>query len=157
LDHIAGLLALRARFPGTPIWIHRAEEAWLTDPVLNLSDGYGVPVTAPTADRLLAHGETLNLAGQDWTVRHTPGHSPGGISLWQEEAGVALVGDTLFAGSIGRHDFPGSDFATLSRSIREQLYTLPDRTKVLPGHGPTTTIAREKLSNPFVRADGVVV
>lgn len=155
LDHIAGLLALRARFPGTPIWVHRAEQSWLTDPVLNLSDGYGVPVTAPTPDRLLEHGEALDLAGLTWRVRHTPGHSPGGITLWQEDTGVALVGDTLFAGSIGRHDFPGSDFATLSRSIREQLYSLPDSTRVLPGHGPGTTIGRERVSNPFVRAEGV--
>ena len=157
LDHIAGLLELRSRFPGTPVWIHRAEEDWLTDPVLNLSAGYGVPVTAPTPDRLLEDGESLELAGLAWRVRHTPGHSPGGITLWQEGAGVALVGDTLFAGSIGRHDFPGSDFATLSRSIRERLYSLPDATRVLPGHGPSTTIGREKTTNPFVRADGVVV
>jgi glyoxylase-like metal-dependent hydrolase (beta-lactamase superfamily II) len=125
--------------------------------MLNLSAGYGVEVTAPTPDRLLRHGETLILCGRPWQVRHTPGHSPGGITLYHEPGGTAIVGDTLFAGSIGRHDFPGSDFATLAKSIREQLYTLPNETTVLPGHGPTTTIGREKLSNPFVRASGVTV
>lgn len=157
LDHIAGLFEFRRRFPRTPIWIHEAEEKWLTDPVLNLSAGYGVEVTGPTPDRLLKHGETLTLIGQPWEVRHTPGHSPGGIALVHAPARTAIVGDTLFAGSIGRHDFPGSDFATLARSIREQLYTLPNETRVLPGHGPSTTIGREKISNPFVRADGVTV
>lgn len=157
LDHIGGLFEFRRRFPRAPIWIHRAEEKWLTDPMLNLSAGYGFEVTAPTPDRLLEHDETLTLLGQPWRVRHTPGHSPGGITLYHEPSGVAIVGDTLFAGSIGRHDFPGSDFATLARSIREQLYTLPEDTLVLPGHGPSTKIGREKMSNPFVRADGVSV
>ena len=157
LDHIAGLFEFRRRFPNTPIWIHEAEKEWPTDPMLNLSAGYGVEVTAPTPDRLLRHGEAINLCGRPWQVRHTPGHSPGGITLYHEASGTAIVGDTLFAGSIGRHDFPGSDFATLARSIREQLYTLPNETTVLPGHGPTTTFGREKLSNPFVRADGVTV
>ena len=157
LDHIAGLFAFRRRFPRTPIWIHEAEERWLTDPTLNLSAAAGIEVTGPTPDRLLRHAETLTLLGQPWQVRHTPGHSPGGVTLHHAPSNTAIVGDTLFAGSIGRHDFPGSDFATLAKSIREQLYTLPDETIVLPGHGPTTTIGREKISNPFVRADGVTV
>tara|TARA_R110000782_G_scaffold54637_16_gene115576 strand:+ start:681 stop:1370 length:690 start_codon:yes stop_codon:yes gene_type:complete len=157
LDHIAGLFEFRRRFPNTPIWIHEAEKDWLTDPMLNLSAGYGVEVTAPTPDRLLKHAETLTLLGQPWQVRHTPGHSPGGITLYHAPSGTAIVGDTLFAGSIGRHDFPGSDFATLAKSIREQIYTLPESTVVLPGHGPTTTVGHEKLSNPFVRADDVSV
>ncbi len=157
LDHIGGLFEFRRRFPRTPIWIHRAEEQWLTDPMLNLSAGYGIEITAPAPDRLLEHGETLTLLGQPWQVRHTPGHSPGGITLYHAPSGTAIVGDTLFAGSIGRTDFPGSDHATLTRSIREQIYTLPDDTLVLPGHGPTTTVGREKLSNPYVRADSVAV
>lgn len=157
LDHIAGLFALRARFPHTPIWIHRAEEQWLTDPMLNLSAGAGLEITAPHPDRLLEHGETLTLVAQPWKVLHTPGHSPGGITLVHEPSRTAIVGDTLFAGSIGRHDFPGSDYATLAHSIRRCLYTLPDDTTALPGHGPSTTIGHEKRTNPFVRAEGVTV
>jgi glyoxylase-like metal-dependent hydrolase (beta-lactamase superfamily II) len=88
----------------------------------------------------------------EWQVLHTPGHSPGGITLYHAPSGSAIVGDALFAGSIGRTDFPGSDFATLERAIRTRLYTLPDATTIYPGHGPTSTIGVEKRSNPFVQA-----
>jgi len=157
LDHIAGLFAFRARFPGVPIWIHEAEEQWLTDPNLNLSARHGIDVTGPTPDRLLKDNETLTLCDETWTVLHTPGHSPGGITLVHQGSPVAIVGDTLFNGSIGRHDFPGSDYATLAKSIRERLYSLPGETVALPGHGPVTQIGHEKLSNPFVRADSTTV
>lgn len=153
VDHIAGLGELRDAFPDTPILIHRAERDFLADPTLNLSAALGEPVVAPPADRLLTHCETLGLDGSAWRVIHTPGHSPGGITLVCDEARVALVGDTLFAGSIGRFDFPTSDGEALFDSIRRSLYTLPDETRVLPGHGPETTIAREKQTNPFVRPD----
>jgi len=151
-DHIAGLSRLCAQTGNPPIWIHAAEEDWLLNADKNLSTFLGQPVTAPAASRLLGHGETLTLCGEDWAVRHTPGHSPGGITLINLDRSLAFVGDTLFAGSIGRHDFPGSSFDVLEKSIREQLYTLPDDTLALPGHGPTTTIGDEKTSNPFVRA-----
>jgi glyoxylase-like metal-dependent hydrolase (beta-lactamase superfamily II) len=134
-----------------PVWGHGAEAAWLNDPVLNLSAMMGMSVTAPGPDRLLAEGEWLTLGDSRWLVLHTPGHSPGGVTLWCEAGGVAIVGDSLFAGSVGRTDFPGSDPAVLERSIRGKLYVLPDSTKVLPGHGPATTIGREKKSNPYVR------
>ncbi|RMH26713.1 MAG: MBL fold metallo-hydrolase [Planctomycetota bacterium] len=150
-DHIAGLGEARRAFPDTPILVHRAEAEFLTDPVLNLSAGFGAAVTAPPADRLLDGGETIALGPTSWRVLHTPGHSPGGISLVCDEAGVAFVGDTLFAGSIGRFDFPTSDEALLMRSIRRTLYALPGETRVLPGHGPPTTIAHERETNPFVR------
>lgn len=150
-DHIAGLFALRKAFPKAPIWIHEAEEDWLTDPERNLSTILGTPLTAPAADRLLTHGETLTLCGEEWEVRHTPGHSPGGISLISKDRSTAFVGDTLFDGSIGRHDFPNADFATLERSIRQQLYSLEDDTLALPGHGGPTTIGKEKATNPVVR------
>ena len=152
LDHIAGVFNARSRFPDTPIWIHEAEERWLTDARLNLSFMTGIEVTAPPADRLLTDGETIELAGVSWEVRHTPGHSPGSISIYSAEAGVVLAGDALFNGSIGRTDFPGSDFETLERSIQGRLYDLPDDTVVYPGHGPDTTIGREKQCNPFVKA-----
>ncbi len=151
-DHIAGLREVLAAYPKTPVWVHRAERDWLADPELNLSTFIGVPVTAPKPDHLLDGGETLELDGSRWRVLHTPGHSPGGITLVNDAAHTAIVGDTLFNRSIGRTDFPGCDAAALVRSIRTQLYNLPPRTRVLPGHGPETTIGEEMGGNPFVPA-----
>jgi len=150
LDHIGGLHEAKRRFPDAPILIHKDETTFLADPALNLSVMHIEPVIAPEADGELSHGQTLSLGGIDFDIRHTPGHSPGGITLYQPESGVALVGDTLFAGSIGRHDFPTSDGPTLMRSIHEQLMSLPDDVQVLPGHGPASTIGQERKSNPFL-------
>ncbi|MCC6661280.1 MAG: MBL fold metallo-hydrolase [Phycisphaerales bacterium] len=150
-DHIAGVDEVRDVL-GVPVWVHEAEASWLTDPMLNLSAAVGLPVTARPAERSLCDGEALDLAGAAWRVLHTPGHSPGGISLYQPESRLVLAGDALFSGSVGRTDFPGSDPSTLAQSIRLRLYTLPDDTTVYPGHGPETTIGVEKRSNPFVRA-----
>lgn len=151
LDHIGGLDEVRRAYPGVPAFIHEAEKDFLEDPELNLSGAYGFPVRVRAAERTLQGGETLTLAGTRWEVLHTPGHSPGGLTLWCREAGVALVGDTLFRESVGRFDFPTSDQETLERSIREVLYALPNDTRVLPGHGEETTIGHEKRHNPFVR------
>jgi hydroxyacylglutathione hydrolase len=151
-DHIAGLDQFRSLFPGVEVMLHKDEAAFPQDPTLNLSAFSGDPRTVAPADRTLEGNETLEMAGATWTLSHTPGHSPGGITLYSEQEGVALVGDTLFAGSIGRHDFPTSKYPDLERSIREKLYTLPPETRVLPGHGPATTIGQEKATNPFVRA-----
>jgi glyoxylase-like metal-dependent hydrolase (beta-lactamase superfamily II) len=128
------------------------ESAWLTDPHLNLSTGMGEMITTKPAEHTLSHNQTLALAGTTWQVRHTPGHSPGSVSLIHEPSNQAIVGDTLFAGSIGRFDFPTSNEQDLYRAIREQLYTLNPETRVFPGHGPTTTIANEMRNNPYVRA-----
>jgi len=158
VDHIAGLDEIARVFPNTPVYLHPSEQSWLTDPALNLSAAAGAPVVCQTpATRTLDDGATIELLGAPWRVLHTPGHSPGGVTLLLESAGagapeIAFVGDTLFAGSIGRSDFPTSDEATLHRSIRDRLYTLGDDTIALPGHGPPTTIGREKTTNPFVRA-----
>jgi len=151
VDHIAGVREVLAAHPGLPVMIHEAEKHWLADPVLNLSAAMGTSVTAPPPTRVLSGGEELTLGSTRWRILHTPGHSPGGIALVDEESRTAIVGDTLFAGSVGRTDFPGSDPEVLERSIRERLYTLAEDTRVLPGHGPETTIGREKASNPFVR------
>ncbi|MBX3389578.1 MAG: MBL fold metallo-hydrolase [Phycisphaeraceae bacterium] len=151
LDHIAGARLLRETFPELPIWIHENETQWLLDPELNLSAAAGMPVTAPKCDRGLRDGDQLDLPGGPWKVLHTPGHSPGSVTLWSANHGVAFVGDALFAGSIGRTDFPGCSFQDLSKSIRERLYTLPPETRCFPGHGPQTDIGREMKSNPFVR------
>jgi hydroxyacylglutathione hydrolase len=156
IDHIAGvrevLDTLSTSQARPRLLIHAAEERWLTDPVLNLSTELGLPTTTPPADDLLQHSNTLRLGALDFTVLHTPGHSPGGISLHCAQAGVVFAGDALFAGSIGRTDFPGCSFEDLERSIRARLYTLPDRTKVYCGHGLATTIGAEKTGNPYVRA-----
>ena len=103
---------------------------------------------SPPPDRTIAHGEVVQVGRMALRVIHTPGHTPGGISLHADK--VVFVGDTLFAGSIGRTDFPGGDFGVLKASIQEKLFTLPDDTTVYPGHMGLTTIGREKRTNPFV-------
>jgi len=119
--------------------------------MLNLSGLHGQEVTAPGPDRLLRDGQELSLGTSKWGILHTPGHSPGGITLLHKASGTALVGDTLFAGSIGRYDLPGANGEELLRSIHGKLMTLPDETKVYPGHGPSTTIGRERRGNPYLR------
>ena len=112
-------------------------------------------MSAPPPDALLNGGEMLELGSFYFRILHTPGHSPGGITLWCPEAGEsgeAIVGDTLFAGSIGRIDFPTSD-ADAMRASLGLLVQLPDETRVLPGHGPETTIGAERRSNPFLRPE----
>ena len=99
-------------------------------------------------DRWLTEGDRLQVGGLTLAVRHTPGHSPGGVCLLGD--GLAFVGDTLFAGSIGRADLPGADMQTLLASIAQVLLPLPDETACYPGHGPPTTIGEEKRTNPFV-------
>lgn len=154
-DHIAGGVRVASEFPEALVMIHQAEERWLRDPELNLSALMGIPITGPTPHQLLHDGDRIEHAGLVLRVLHTPGHSPGGISLVADEpgsGGLVFSGDALFAGSVGRTDFPGSDHDTLLHAIRDKLYPLPDDTRVLPGHGPPTTIGREKRTNPYARA-----
>ncbi|MFG0245662.1 MAG: MBL fold metallo-hydrolase [Phycisphaerales bacterium JB052] len=151
-DHIAGLLSLHQRFGPIPIAMHQAEEAWLSDPMLNLSAALGLSVTAPQPAAFLKEGDQVTIGSVVFDIRETPGHSPGGLSLIHQDSNTAIVGDSLFNGSIGRTDFPGSSFETLSDSIRSKLYTLAPQTTVYPGHGPTTTIGHEMVTNPFVPA-----
>ncbi len=155
VDHMAGLGEVRQAWAAVPIWIHAAERDFLTDPMKNLSAMSGLSITAPPADDTLEHGQMLELEGQAFEVRHTPGHSPGGITLYHAGADVAIVGDALFAGSIGRYDFPTSNGEQLLAAIRQQLMTLPDQTRVLSGHGPETTIGRERAMNPYVGEQAV--
>jgi len=149
-DHIGGLEEVHRQWPDVPILIHEDEAGFIAEPMLNLSAMMGMPLVAPAATDLLKHGDTLQLDDLSFEIRHTPGHSPGGILLHQPDNQVAIVGDTLFAGSIGRYDFPTSDGRRLMKSIREQLLTLPDETEIYPGHGPASTIAAERATNPFV-------
>lgn len=151
-DHIAGNGALKERWPGLPLIIGKGDEPKLTDPAQNLSGQFGFDVRSPEADSTVEGGDTYEAAGMSWRVVDTPGHSSGHVSFLLELDGEthAVAGDVLFDGSIGRTDFPDGDFETLQRSIHEQLFTLPDDTIVYPGHGGTTTIGKEKRTNPFV-------
>ena len=149
IDHIAGLAALRRTFPGTKVYIHALDARMLTDPYANLSAMHGMSFTTEPQDVTLNEPDTIELAGVTLQVLYTPGHTPGGICLYSADEGVAIVGDTLFAGSIGRTDFPGGSESQLLTGVREKLFTLPDETKAYPGHGPATTIAQEKAHNPF--------
>jgi glyoxylase-like metal-dependent hydrolase (beta-lactamase superfamily II) len=149
IDHIAGVAAIRSRFPEIKVYIHHLDSEMLTDPGINLSSMSGSAFVTEAEDVSVKEKDLIDLAGVKLLVLHTPGHTPGGISLYSKEAGVAFVGDTLFADSIGRTDFPGGSMSQLLASVREKLFTLPDQTQVYPGHGPATTIAAEKAHNPF--------
>ena len=156
IDHVGADSAVREA-TGAPVLIHQADAEMLRSPMLNLSAllpaGEGGRLEP---DRELAEGDRVAFGGLSLEVRHTPGHSPGGISLVlgrePELPSLCFSGDTLFAGSIGRTDFPGGDWDTLEASIRNVIYALPERTVVLSGHGPDTTVGREKKGNAFVKA-----
>ena len=150
-DHIAGVDQVRAMFPKIPVLAHALEHEWFQDPQLNLSLFIGEPVSVSTPTGTLAHAQKISLGGIQFQVLHTPGHSPGSVTLHCASEKFAIVGDTLFQNSIGRSDFPGSDPDVLMQSIKEVLLTLPGDTAIYPGHGPSTTIDKERRSNPFLR------
>lgn len=154
-DHLGAAAELVAT-TGAPLIVHEADAARLAHDGAEGTGGapFGFAgVTAPAPDRTVRDGEVIEAAGLRFTVIHTPGHTPGGMSLLVEDpAGLAphlFSGDTLFAGSVGRTDFPGGDGRTLARSITSKLAPLVPETIVHPGHGPDTTIARESRLNPF--------
>jgi len=149
IDHIAGLAVLRSRFAEIKVYIHNLDAEMLTEPKINLSAMTGSAFVTEPEDASLKERDIIDLAGVKLLVLHTPGHTPGGISLYSKQDGVVFVGDTLFADSIGRSDFPGGSMSQLLDSVREKLFTLPEETQVYPGHGPATTIAAEKAHNPF--------
>jgi len=155
LDHAAGTGDLVRDLPdGVAVGLHRDElELYRNLPMQGRMFGLEVG-TPPEPTLWLEHGQRLAVGGLELEVRHTPGHSPGGVCFVVHGAAdpVAISGDVLFAGSIGRTDLWGGSFQILERSIREQLYTLPDATRIVSGHGPETTVGREKATNPFVRA-----
>jgi hydroxyacylglutathione hydrolase len=151
IDHIAGTAALREHYPQIKLYIHKLDAPMLTNPQTNLSMLTGDTFTAPAADVLLEDGDTIEEAGVKLKVLHTPGHTPGGICLYAEPEGILFAGDTLFADSVGRTDFPGGSMGQLLTSIQRRLLVLPDTTAVYPGHGMRTTLAREKRANPFLQ------
>jgi len=150
-DHVAGIRDLRASVGDVPVWCPAGDADMLTDPALNLSSAFGLPIALPPPDEVFRPGDTLKLGDSAWAVLDTSGHTPGGVSLYCAAEGVVFSGDALFARSIGRTDFPGADGARLVGNIRENLLSLPAETKVYPGHGPATSIGEEGRSNPFVR------
>ncbi len=150
-DHIGGIKEIMDNFDGVKLCCPAAEKNMLTDSHANLSAPFGMPVETSEADELLEPGQELMLGESRWLVLDTSGHTPGGISFYCRDEKVVITGDSLFAGSIGRTDFPGSDSVRLLETIKSNLLTLPEETRVLPGHGPESTIGKEKLANPFLQ------
>ncbi|HOB34851.1 MAG: MBL fold metallo-hydrolase [Firmicutes bacterium] len=148
LDHIGANAEVKEALK-CPLAVGREDSAMLTDPRRNLSYQLGRPVVSPPPDILLEQGDVLELGDCRLEVLATPGHTPGGVSLYG--CGLVFVGDTLFQRSIGRSDLPGGQHGQLLESIREKLLVLPPETRVLPGHGPGTTIGAEKAHNPWLQ------
>ena len=140
-DHIGAIPGIKARFPEAPVYVHPSDEVMFGHPFNRPPPEYpSFPKPAGVVD-----ARKFPLA----EVIETPGHTPGGVCYYFKEDGVLLSGDTLFAGSVGRTDFPGGSMTTLVESLKK-LKALPDLTKVIPGHGPSTTIGEEKGSNPYL-------
>ena len=154
LDHAYGVSAVKDAFPAATLLLHPADGP-LYQNLPAQAEAFGFPPPdAPSVDLPLEDGAVLRVGGGTLLVRHCPGHSPGHVVLLHDgdPGRLAVVGDVLFAGSVGRTDLWGGSLQTLERSIREVLFVLPDDTRVIPGHGPETTIGAEKAANPFVRA-----
>ncbi len=146
-DHITALKQVREA-TGAEVLIHTKDADMLTNPKLNLSMMLGMVLKFEAAERLLEEGDKIQVGEITLEVIHTPGHTLGGISL--KVGNLLITGDTLFAGSVGRSDFPGGSHNTLINSIKTKLLVFPDDTKVYSGHGPATTIGHEKRYNPFL-------
>jgi len=151
IDHIGGAKKLRD-LTNAPVYMHEDDSALAAN--LGMQAAWLSIETPenPGIDRLAHEGDRLAIGAFEAHVLHTPGHTPGSLSLYIPTEKKLIAGDTLFRGSVGRTDLPGGDARRIAHSIRGKLYTLPEDTIVIPGHGEETTIGREKVSNPFVRA-----
>lgn len=148
-DHVLAVRAVKDS-TGVEYWLHEADLPVLEQMQERAWQALGVRLPPPPeVDGYLVDGQEVRLGECSLRILHTPGHSPGSVSLYDGRE-VAFVGDALFAGSIGRTDLPGADHETLLGSIRHKLLALPDQVRVLPGHGPATTIGRERVHNPFL-------
>jgi hydroxyacylglutathione hydrolase len=150
-DHT--LDAWRFNEAGIPVYGHRGDERLYTQPTC--MSAFSIPgqrMEPVRIDHWVEQGTQLSLAGLEIEVREVPGHSVGSVLFWLKDHGVAFSGDAIFAGSIGRTDLPGGDYGQLETSIQTQIYTLPDSTRLLSGHGPETSVQTEKQSNPYFRA-----
>ena len=159
LDHVTGVARAKQALD-VPVWLHK-DDQFLYESVVQQGLMFGFKVEPqPPVDHFYEPDQTLRFGEYEIAVRHTPGHCPGGVCLavngdprtqGPTERRILIVGDTLFAGSIGRTDLPGGDLETLLKSIREVLFSFPDGTPVYSGHGDPTTIGQERRSNPFLR------
>lgn len=147
-DHVMGIEGWVKEFE-IPVYLHEEEKKILEDPELNLSAMFGRSYSYNQV-KCLNGGEVLQVAGFNFKVIHTPGHTSGGCCYYEEAEGVLISGDTLFCNSVGRSDFPTGSMATLVRSIKEKLFCLPEDVMIYPGHNEQTCIADEKMYNPFV-------
>lgn len=155
VDHITGVTAAKQAL-GVPVYLHR-DDLFLYEHAVEMGAMFGMRVEQPPpVDVFYTPGQAIAFGSLEARWHHTPGHCPGGVCLEVGEPGRPgadlFVGDTLFAGSIGRTDLPGGDYDTLIRSIRTVLFSFPDDTEVYPGHGPMTTIGEERRTNPFLTA-----
>ncbi|RRK01044.1 MBL fold metallo-hydrolase [Opitutaceae bacterium TAV4] len=150
-DHMQGGAEVVEK-SGALVRAHEDDRVLIETP--EVMDGFlgpGVPVRAMKIDAVVTQGDRLRAFGIEAEVRHVPGHCPGNVLFYFAPMGAAFVGDALFAGSVGRTDLPGGSSEQLARSVRTQIYTLPNETQVFPGHGGPTTVGKERESNPFVR------
>lgn len=155
LDHVGASAEIKAKYQVDIIGPAKEDGFWL-EALDQQANMFGLPqVTTFTPDRWLSHGDTLSLGEHQLEVRFTPGHTPGHVVFYHADSEVVFVGDVLFAGGVGRSDFPMGDHGQLMKSIDEQLLTLPDNTEVISGHGPKTSIGKERQSNPFILQAGL--
>lgn len=150
VDHMAGMNELRKAFPAAKMYMDKRDQPFLRDPEKNLSYMFPVPTLVDDADVWVKNGDEIETCGYTFQVIDTAGHTPGGISFYMKREGLVFTGDSLFQGSIGRTDFPGGSLKELTGTIKKNLFSLPDSTVVLSGHGNQTTIGEEKRSNPFL-------
>jgi glyoxylase-like metal-dependent hydrolase (beta-lactamase superfamily II) len=153
LDHSGGSAEVLAGCPGARLYIHALDYPQIAAQGPTGGAWYGHAVTAPPApDRYIEDGDVIEVGRHRFRALHCPGHTPGSVCLYNDEGdGIVFTGDVLFAGSVGRSDFPGGDHATLIASIKTKLLTLPDSTLVLPSHMGVSTIERERARNPFLQ------
>ena len=149
-DHIAGVAQLKGEYPKMQVCIHGEDAVMLQNADANMSAVAGFPIVGPEPDATFADGAIIDYADIMLDVLHTPGHTPGGVCFYASSAGVVFTGDTLFAGSVGRSDFPYGNGVLLLESIGKKLLKLPEATRVYPGHGPATTLRSEKKFNPYL-------
>lgn len=150
LDHVGATMQCADYYSVEVFGPHEGDKFWL-DAMLQQCQMFGFqPVEAFLPNTWLNHNDKIVVGTLELEVKHCPGHTPGHVVLYENKSSQVIVGDVLFAGSIGRTDFPKGNHAQLIQSIKQQLFDLPDETVVYPGHGPTTTIGHEKRTNPFV-------
>lgn len=152
IDHVGGALAFKQRYPRIELIGPQKEDQWWLErlPMQSQWFGFSPAALAFEPDRWLQHQDLLYIGQETLEVRHCPGHTPGHVVFYSSSAKQVFVGDVLFAGSIGRTDFPQGDHEQLLESIRTHLWSLPDDTRVMPGHGPETSIGRERQTNPYL-------